>query len=109
MVLSTGKPALAASVLPVGLFATRFGAGSALTFDSAITTVVGGVPPYTYLWTRVSGNTEVGPINGTSAATQFSAYFYGVGSYSTVYKCVVTDSAAASVDSNNITISMESN
>ena len=109
MVLSTGRPTLAASVLPTGLSATRFGPGTAVTLQTAVTTVVGGTPPYTYLWTRVSGHTEVGPINGTSSSTQFSAYFPSLGSYSTVYKCVVTDAVAASVDSNNITIDMEAN
>ena len=108
-VLSTGKPTFAASVSPAGLFATRFGAGTAITLQTAVTTVVGGVPPYTYLWTRVSGDTEIGPISGTSSSTQFSAYFASPGSYSTVYKCVVTDAAASSVDSNNITIDMEAN
>jgi len=109
MVLSTGQLALAASVLPVGLSATRFGAGTAVTLQTAVTTVVGGVPPYTYLWTRVSGDTEVGPISGTSASTKFSAYFASPDTYSTVYKCVVTDAAANVVNSNNITIEMESN
>jgi len=109
MVLSTGRPTLAASALPLGLSATRFGAGTAITLQTAVTTVVGGVPPYTYLWTRVSGDTEVGPINSTSASTIFSGYFTGPGTYATVYKCVVTDAAAVSVDSNNITIDMEAN
>lgn len=109
MVLSTGRPTLAASVLPVGLSATRFGAGTAVTLQTAITTVVGGVPPYTYLWTRVSGNTEIGPISGTSASTQFSGYFPYPDTYATIYKCVVTDAAAVSVDSNSITIDMEAN
>lgn len=108
-VLSTGKPAFAASVAQTELYATRFDPGTAVTLQTAITTVVGGTPPYTYLWTRVSGNTEVGPIDGTSSSTQFSAYFSGYGFYSTVYKCVVTDAAAASVDSNNINIYMEAN
>ena len=109
MVLSTGRPTLAASVLPTGLSATRFGAGTAVTLQTAVTTVVGGVPPYTYLWTLVSGDTEIGPISGTSASTQFSGYFTGPDSYLTVYKCVVTDAAAVSVDSNSITIEMEAN
>jgi hypothetical protein len=109
MVLSTGRPTLAASVLPLGLSATRFGPGTAVTFQTAVTTVVGGVPPYTYLWTRVSGDTEIGPITGTSSSTKFSAYFPSFGSFQTVYKCVVTDSAATPVDSNNITITMEAN
>ena len=109
MVLSTGRPSFAASVAPGGLSAIRFGAGTAVTLQTAVTTVVGGVPPYTYLWTRVSGDTEVGPISGTSASTIFSAYFASPDTYSTVYKCVVTDAAAVSVDSNNITIEMEAN
>jgi len=109
MVLSTGQLPLAASVLPVDLFAIQYIIGTAVTLQTATTTVVGGQPPYTYLWTLVSGDTEVGPIHGTSASTKFSAYFTSPGSYSTVYKCVVTDATTSVVDSNNINIEMESN
>lgn len=108
-VLSTGKPTFAASVAQTDLYATRFDPGTAETLQTAIVTVAGGVPPYTYLWSRVSGSTEIGPINGTSSATKFSAYFIGYGSYSAVYRCTVTDVAATSVNSNNIDILMECN
>lgn len=108
-VLSTGKPTFAASVAQTDLGATRFGPGTAVTLQTAIATVVGGVPPYTYAWTLVSGDTEIGPISGTASATKFSAYFASVGSYAAVYKCVVTDAAANSVDSNNINVDMEAN
>ena len=109
MVLSTGRPTLRASILPTGLSAVRFGPGTATTLQTAVVTVVGGTLPYTYLWTRVSGAADIGPINGTSSSTKFSAYHAGLGSYETVYKCVVTDGAAASVDSNHITINTEAN
>jgi|LakMenEpi03Aug12_release.lakeMendotaPanAssembly.Ray.scaffolds.fasta_scaffold1177907_2 hypothetical protein len=109
VVLSTGKPTFAVSVAQTNLGATRFGVGTAVTLQTAIATVVGGVAPYTYAWTLVSGDTEIGPIDGTSSATKFSAFFASTGSYSSVYKCVVTDATAATVDSNNINIDMESN
>jgi hypothetical protein len=109
MVLSTGRSPLAASVLPLGLSATRFGPGTAVTFQTAITTAVGGSPPYTYQWTFVSGDTEIGAVDNTSAATRFSAYFPSADTFNAVYKCVVTDSATDVVDSNTITIYMEAN
>lgn len=107
-VLATGKPALGASANPTVVGGFKVGAGTVISSQSAVVTVIGGTPPYTYLWTRVSGDTQVGPLNGTSSSTKFSAYIGTAGiSYSAVYKCVVTDSAAVSVDSNTIDVTMD--
>jgi hypothetical protein len=105
--LSTGKPALSASVSPTELTGTRFGVGTAVTLSPAIVTVIGGAPPYTYAWTYVSGSIEIDPLNINSSSTKFAAYFNSAGTYDSVYKCVVTDSLSVSVNSNNVNISME--
>lgn len=107
-VLATGKPALGASINPILIGGFKVGAGTVLSSQSAVVTVIGGVPPYTYLWTLVSGDTEIGPISGAASSTKFSAYMETAGtSYAAVYKCVVTDAAAVSVDSNSIDVTMD--
>ena len=108
LVLILGREApLSASVNPTGLSGFVIGSGTAVTGLTAICTAAGGAPGYTYLWTFVSGDSDIGPINGTSASTKFNAYFSGPGILQAVYKCVVTDAAANVVDSNTVTISME--
>lgn len=107
-VLATGRPTLGATISPTLLSGFKLGAGTVITSESGVVTVIGGAPPYTYLWTRVSGDTQVGPIAGTSSSTKFSAYMASPGTgYSAVYKCVVTDSAAVAVDSNEIDVILE--
>lgn len=107
-VLSTGRPTLGATVSPTVLAGFKVGAGTVISSQAGVVTVIGGVAPYTYLWTRVSGDTQVGPINGASSSTLFSAYIGMAGaSYSAVYKCVVTDAAAVAVDSNTVEVTME--
>jgi hypothetical protein len=65
-VLATGRPALDASAAPAFPSGLKIGTGTIFTSQSVVVTVIGGAPPYTYLWTRVSGDTQIGPINGTS-------------------------------------------
>lgn len=107
-VLATGSPPLAASAAPTGPNGVKIGTGTVITSSSVMVTAVGGTVPYTYLWTFVSGDTEIGPINGTSSSTKFSAYFSTPGTFEAVYKCVVTDATATAVDTNPVTIYMES-
>jgi PKD repeat protein len=60
-----------------------------------VSTVSGGVPPYSLLWTKTSGDTYTLD-NGSTAATQiFSSVRPEDGvTYSAVYRCTVTDSLA---------------
>jgi hypothetical protein len=108
-VLATGKPVFGATVSPEALGGFKIGTGTIVTSQTAVVTALGGVAPYTYVWTRVSGDAQVLPVSGSSDSTKFSAYIGTAGvSYAAVYKCVVTDAAAVSIDTNSIDVTMDS-
>lgn len=72
------------------------GAGSSagiisVTSAAAFATPVGGTGPYTYAWTKVSGDTLT-VVSPTSAVTSFRASLGpGIGRLA-IYRCTVTDS-----------------
>jgi hypothetical protein len=84
---------LSADAASVG--GTRFGLGS-VTTDSVTVTPSGGTGPYTYLWSYVSGDATLSVNSSTSATTSFSGSITSLGQdRSAVWRCVVTDSLAA--------------
>lgn len=75
-----------------------FDDGSYATFcesNLVTTTTTGGTGPYTYSWTRLSGSSAVACDSPTSSSTKFSCTIYRGSTRSAVYRCTVTDSAAA--------------
>lgn len=80
------------------------------TGDPLVTaTATGGVNPYTYLWSYVSGDTGIYATSFTSSNTYFARYGGPVSSYSAVWKCTATDSDGTQVDSNVVTITLDFN
>ena len=73
-------------------------AGSVTTITTTVN-VTGGLPPYTYLWTKVSGKT-IAVNSPTSATTSFSIAGSNGDSFGSTYKCTVTDDASAVVSAN---------
>lgn len=79
-----------------------------VTDSPATATAVNGVPPYTYSWTRVSGNAATYAETPTARYTKFGSFFEGGGPLirNSVWKCTVTDAASTVVDTNTISVSL---
>jgi hypothetical protein len=78
--------------------------GNLLVSDPFTASVTGGVGPFTYAWTLISGGAVFGIDSPTSATTTFSGVGYSDLDIAT-YKCVVTDTATGlSDDTNTITV-----
>jgi hypothetical protein len=91
--VSIRREAMSLAVSPTTL--VRFGSTSTLTTNTTTATPTGGSSPYTYAWTKVSGDTLTVTAS-TSATTAFQATGLSVGdSRAATYRCTVTDSAAA--------------
>jgi len=102
-----GQGAYSASTNFLSADGVGFAPGTTQTNRAVTVTANGGLPPYTYAWTRVSGDTEIYANNPTSATTRFSVYSATSDTYVTVFKCVVTDFEANPVDSNTVTVQLD--
>lgn len=67
---------------------------------------INGLPPYSYAWTFVSGDSDIYIVPFGPTTAGFAATFNETGSKSAVFKCIVTDAAATVVDSNNVFITL---
>lgn len=75
--------------------------GASYTSLASVCSATGGVPAYTYAWTRVSGDASFTCNSPTSASTTFSRSGMVDGTtYVTNWKCTVTDSTAATAIAN---------
>jgi len=108
IVAALGGNTFTANASPTTLSGFKSGTGIIYTSGPSAVTVQGGQVPYTYLWTHVSGSILVLPQSSTSFSTRFYANFAAAGSYTAVYKCVVTDDNATAIDSENVTITLTS-
>ena len=63
--------------------------------------VTGGTAPYTYLWERVSGSTDVTATDATAAVTRFACVTGTNQSKQAAFRCVVTDSSSPAGTANS--------
>lgn len=105
--LLTSSVALSATADPSEVDGFKIGTGTVYTAGSSVVTVQGGHPAYTYTWSRVSGSTAIYPENASSASTRFYAYFSALGNKTAVYKCTILDALGATVDTNTVTITLD--
>lgn len=75
-----------------------------ITSQSTTITATGGTGPYTYAWSRVSGDSAILVTNATSATTDFYANIC-FGTRDAVWRCTVTDSLSATTTV-DVTISL---
>lgn len=108
LVAASGRiPPLTAVLNDISVFGNGFVPGTLQAFSPVTCNVVGGIPPYSYNWTYVSGDGSVYANSDGSATTRFSRYTTDTTLYTAVWKCVVTDAAAATVDSDTVTVQFE--
>ena len=75
---------------------SKTGTTASLTTASTTITPTGGSTPYTYAWTRISGSTLIAADSASAATTTFTGTTLASGTtYSAVFRCTVTDNAAA--------------
>ena len=70
-------------------------------------TASGGTPPYTYLWQKVSGDSNTNVGNATSATTSFTRFINHGGWWTSVWRCRVTDSLGQQTYAPNVDVSFE--
>lgn len=95
-----------ATASPTSTTSTKATAGSQQTSVSIVANPFGGLPPYTYAWTLVSGNPLVYPVSPTAVLSKFAGTSFEPDVYTAVYKCVITDSVGSTADTNNVTIEL---
>ena len=95
---------LSASLSTGTLSATLSGSGSLAT-GTVTATPTGGTGPYTYAWSKVSGDT-VTPSSTTTAAITFSATGTAPQTIAAVWQCVVTDSTTSTASAGTVSISL---
>lgn len=91
--VATFASAMTVAISPSAVFGFGFGAGSALsTTDPVTATPTGGLAPYTYAWTRLSGDGEA--MSPTLATTTFRDDVPEGETTEGTFRVTVTDSAA---------------
>lgn len=101
-----GSGGMTATLSPTSVFGGNTAPGSATT-DSTTCTPADGTPAYTYLWTRLSGDSALAADSPTSATTTFTGYLeYDGHTLSATFACQVTDSLGNVVLSNIVSVSM---
>ncbi len=102
---TAAPPALVASVIPSSI--DELGPGPTIITQQAIATGSGGVPPYTYLWERVTG-TLITADDPTSDRTAFRATPPDIMPYLATFTCTITDSVGQeATDTVSVTITRE--
>lgn len=108
-VLRTAWSALTALASPSAVYG--YGDSAALitvATNAATATPTGGVAPYTYLWSAVSGSGTWTILNPTSATTSFQASSVGGGEiYTKTFKCAVTDANGSTAETADVTATVE--
>lgn len=97
-----------ASASPSSVSGSGFGiTTSTVTTNPSSVSVSGGLPPYTYSWTRVSGSANIFPTASGAASTAFQRALLPVNGAETAdFRCTVTDSLSRTAQTNLVTASV---
>lgn len=88
---------IALTVTPqeVSAFGGAFSGSVTLTTPAVTAVVVGGVPPFTYLWARETGDADVVPLTPAAASCAFRCTVPVEDSRYTIFEIIVTDANGA--------------
>ena len=76
--------------------ASKTDPAASITTAGVTVTATGGTSPYTYAWTRQSGSASISADSASAASTTFTGTSLVSGTtYNAVFRCTVTDNAAA--------------
>lgn len=78
----------------------------AQTSRTVTCTPIGGKPPYSYVWAKVSGDTGIGNTS-SSNTTYFARYFTTEESVDAIWHCTITDSLGATAISEDLYITLQ--
>ena len=86
---------------------SKSGTTSSLTTNSVTATPEGGTAPYSYDWSRVSGDRSISPTSDHSATTAFQRNSTSAGTaYRATWRCSVTDANGNVAISSNVTVTI---
>lgn len=103
---SSGGGSSAAIAYPSSLYA--FKSTPPITTTQCQAIPIGGTPPFTYLWSQVSGDAGIVITSSTAAATTFKT-FVAAGTVNGIFHCVITDSLSVAATTNSVTVTLTSN
>jgi hypothetical protein len=107
-----GAPTAPPSATPLAVSLNRSSVSgsstaSSITTNSVTATGSGGTSPYTYVWSKVSGDSSISATSSASRTTSFTRTgCVGGTAYSGTWRCKVTDSAGTIVYSSNVSITI---
>lgn len=93
---SLGFPPVVVTLSDTSVLASRSGIGFVQTAIVTASATGGNGGPYTYTWTRTSGNTEITAQNPSNAATRFQATVNIGSSFEANFQCVASDGVRSS-------------
>lgn len=83
-----------------------YGVSTAIS-QTVLLTASGGVAPYTYTWSYVSGDTQPAILQFSPTAVCWQASSSSAVAYNAIWNCTVTDSLGKTKTSPNITVTLE--
>jgi hypothetical protein len=93
---------------------TASGSGSGAASSGLVTTTgtttatpSGGTAPYTYAWTRVSGDITISINSPSAATTSFTASVADGVPKEAAFKCTITDANGTIVETNEVSVYLE--
>jgi len=102
-----GGAGLKASPISVSGFGNSRGS-IAISTGACSVSATSGVPPYTYLWSKVSGDASWNATNPTGVSSAFRRGNVAPSdSFTSTWKCTVTDSSGSTADTNVVTANVE--